>query len=275
MTAASASSAVPSAAVPVAVAYGLDRTAGRLVVARSVRGRPAVLLHDGAPGAPGAAEALAAARADVLAGKAALAIAAPPAATFIRELRTPISSPAKAARVWASLLDLELPFPVEQAAHFAAPPRKLPEGGLATCAAAIRADDLQGALADADAAGIPATHVDALAPALYDALTRTAPPARGDAQRAVVWIDDAFVAVARGTGAAFGRAHLWRASPLAGGGPAAFLPLWQARAATYLEPPGGDAKAPLDVYFAGPGAADAALVAQLAAAHIKGSRPVA
>lgn len=257
-------STAPSTPVPIAVAYGLDRTASRLVLARSLRGRPAAVLYDGAPDAPKAAAALAAARADVLAGKAALAIAAPPAATFIRELKTPIAAPDKAARIWASLLDLELPFPVEQAAVFAAPPRKVPEGGLATHAAAIRADDLQAALDAADAADIPATHVDALAPALYNALSRTTPPARADAERAVVWIDDAFVAVARGTGTTFRGAHLWRSSPLAAGGPAAFLPLWQARADAYLERPVGDA--PLDVYFAGPGAADTALVAQLTAA---------
>ena len=124
------------------------------------------------------------------------------------------------------------------------------------------------------------THVDALAPALYAALTRRLPPARPDAARALVWLDTSTVVVARGTGPAFHSAHLWRTSPLAPGGPDAFLPAWRTRAPAFLElpspsapppipgsPPGASPRPPaLDLYFAGPGAADAALVATLSAA---------
>jgi hypothetical protein len=251
--------------VPVPIAYGLDRSSARLILAQSQHGNAAQILFDGPPDAPEAAAALDRARADVTAGRAALAIAAPAESTFVRTVQTPISSPGKVARIWKSLLDLDLPFPVEQAATYAAPPRPMPGGGLSVLAAAIRADALQGLLDDSEAAGIPVTHVDAMAPALYDALTRVLPPARADAERAVVWIGPGSVVVARGRGADFQRAHLWRTSPLGPGAVEPFLTAWRTRAATYLECPAGDPPPPLDVYFAGPGAADADLVSRLTA----------
>ena len=251
--------------VPVPVAYGLDRSPSRLILAQSLHGNPAQILFDGPPDAPDAAAALERARADVAAGRAALAIAAPAEATFIRTVQTPISSPRKVARIWKSLLDLDLPFPVEQAAAYAAPPRQMEEGGLSVLTAAIRAEALHVLLDETEAAGISVTHVDAMAPALYDVLTQALPPARADAERAIVWIGDSSVVVARGRGAEFLRAHLWRTSPLGAGAAESFLSAWRTRAATYLECPAGAPPPPLDVFFAGPGAADAELVSHLAA----------
>lgn len=195
-------------------------------------------------------------------GTAALAVAAPAAQTVVRRLRAPFASAKKAAKVWPSLLDVELPFPVESAICSYDDPRA---GKDATCAtaSALRRSDLMAFSAACRAAGFDPTHCDAEVLALWSQQTAEVPPARAELPRAIIWLGADHVSVARGRGPEFMAAHVLRASPLADGAPA-FDALWASRAAqilqTHLTETGG---AEMDLWWAGPGAEDEALVARL------------
>ncbi len=122
-------------------AYGLELAGGRVVLARATRRSAPQVLYAGPADSEEARRILAGAARDVERGSAALAAAVPAEQTVIRRLRAPFASVRKAARVWASLLDVELPFPVEGAVCAYSPPR-LDDGGTVAVAAAIRQGDL-------------------------------------------------------------------------------------------------------------------------------------
>ena len=242
--------------------YGLDLSAGRIVLARCARhGVPQALLAASADSEE-AVRVLKSVAADVDKGAAALALCAPAAQTVVRRLRAPFASPRKAAKVWASLLDVDLPFPVESAACFYGAPR-LDHGNTVAVAAAIRKSDLA-ALGDASrAAGFEPTHCDAEALALWSQQVAEAPPARAEMPRALIWLGADHVSVVRGRGAEFMAAHVLRASPLVGD-PQAFEATWAARArpilTAHLAETGGSE---MDCWWAGPGAEDEARLARL------------
>lgn len=242
--------------------YGLDVSAGRLVLARCGRRAAPQVALAAAADSEEARRALQAAAAEVAKGAAALAVAAPAALTVVRRLRAPFASARKAAKVWPALLDVDLPFPVESAACFYGAPRA-DNGGIATLAAALRRGDLEAFLETCRAAGADPTHCDAEALALWSQHLVEAPPARPDGVRALVWLGADHVVVARGRGADFLAAHVLRASPLAGD-PQAFTALWAGRArqilAAHLAETGATE---LDVWWTGPGAEDEARLADL------------
>ena len=212
-------------------AYGLDVSAGRLVLARcGRRGAPQVALAAAAD-SDEALRAVQTATAEAAQGAAALAVAAPAALTAVRRLRAPFASVRKAAKVWPALLDVDLPFPVESAACFYGAPR-VENGGTAALAAALRRSDLEALLETCRAAGADPTHCDAEALALWSQHLAEAPPARVDGVRALVWLGAEHVVVARGRGSEFMAAHVLRASPLAD--PQAFAALWASRARQIL-----------------------------------------
>ena len=243
-------------------AYGLETAAGRLLLARAVRrGVPQVVLT-AAAGSEEARRALQTVAEEVAGGAAALAVCAPAAQTVVRRLRAPFASPAKAARVWASLLDVELPFPVESAvcAYTGA---RVENGGTVAIAAAIRKHELATFDEACRAEGCDPTHCDAEALALWSQQGAEAPPARADQPRVVVWLGAGHVAVVRWRGLDFMAAHVIRTAP-AGGGGAPFEGLWAARMRQILEmhltETGGSE---LDLWWAGPGAEDEAQLARL------------
>ena len=235
-------------------AYGLDVSAGRLVLARcGRRGAPQVVLAAAAD-SDEARRAMQAAAAEAAKGAAALAVAAPAALTAVRRLRAPFASVRKAAKVWPALLDVDLPFPVESAACFYGAPR-VENGGTAALAAALRRSDLETFLETCRAAGADPTHCDA------EAVAAEAPPARADGVRALVWLGADHVVVARGRGAEFMAAHVLRASPLAD--PQAFAALWAGRARQILAAHLAETSATeLDLWWTGPGAEDEARLAE-------------
>jgi len=243
-------------------AYGLEWTAGRLVVARCARRGVPQIAVAAAADSPEAANALRAATAEAEKGAAALAVCAPAAQTAVRRLRAPFASVRKAAKVWPALLDVELPFPVESAVCVYGAPRAA-DGGVAGVAAALRQGDLAAFGEACRAAGFDPTHCDAEALALWAGQVAEAPPARADVSRVLVWLGAAHATIVRGRGADFGAVHVLRASPLAGDGPA-FLAAWTARAGRILAAQRAEAgAAEMDVWWAGPGAEDEALVARL------------
>ena len=246
-------------------AYGLEISAGRLILARAVhRGVPQTLLA-AASDSEEACRALQTVALEVEKGSAALAVCAPAAQTVIRHLRAPFASIQKASKVWASLLDVELPFPVESAICSYGEPR-IENGGTVVFAAAIRKNDLAAFDETCRAAGFNPTHCDAEALALWSQQVAEAPPARGELPRAIVWLGADHVTIARGRGAEFMAAHVLRASPLtdAPGGRQAFDALWAARAqqilGAHLAETGGTE---MDLWWAGPGAEDEVRVARL------------
>ncbi len=243
-------------------AYGLDRAGGQLLVARAgPRGAPQLLLAAAAASAE-ARRALEDIGREVRQGTAALAVSVPAAQTVVRRLRAPFASAAKAARVWDSLLDVELPFPVESAARAYAGPRA-ENGGIVAVAAAIRKPELAAFLDACRAEGLDPTHCDAEALALWSQQAAEAPPARAGQPRVVAWLGYTHAAILRGRGGEFLAAHVIRAAP-AGADTAAFAGLWAARLpqilGMHLAETGGEE---LDFWWTGPGAEDETLVAAL------------
>ena len=243
-------------------AYGFDVAGGRLIGVRAVRHGVPQALPAVALDSDEARRALQAVARDVEKGVAALAVAAPAAQTVVRRLRAPFASAKKAAKVWPSLLDVELPFPVESAICSYGEPRIEKDATLAI-ASALRRSDLAAFDAACRAAGFDPTHCDAEALALWSQQVVEVPPARAEWPRALVWLGADHVSVVRGRGAEFMAAHVLRASPLADGS-AAFDALWAARAEqivrTHLAETGGTE---MDLWWAGPGAGDEALVARV------------
>ncbi len=245
--------------------YGLDFSAGRLVVVRAVRrGMPQTLLT-ALPDSEEARRILQAMASEVEKGSAALAVCAPAVQTVIRRLRAPFASVHKAAKVWPSLLDVELPFPVESAicSYGAA---RMEGGGTEAIASAIRRNDFSVFDESCRAAGFNPTHCDAEALALWDQQAVEVPPVRTGMSRAVIWLGEDHVTVARGCGTEFIAAHLLRASPMADspGDRQAFETLWTSRirqiVAAHLAETGGTE---MDLWWAGPGAGDETRVSRL------------
>jgi hypothetical protein len=235
----------------IAVAYGADARPGRVVLAKREKGR-AALLAAGSPEDPAVRSALAAAAADVRAGRAALAAAMPAEASVLRVLRTPLKSAEKARRVWGSLLDLELPMPVEDAVWTVGREWRSAEGGREAVAhAATRGDweAFEGRLAED---GVEATHIDAFPEALFAAMPAATRP---EGHRVAVWLGDGFAASAGGTSAGVRSFHAMRAGAGSGEG---FVRRFEARAAEFLELEDGP-----DVWWGGPGAADEELLRRL------------
>ena len=246
-------------------AYGLELAGGRVVLARATRRSAPQVVYAGGADSEEARRLLAAVAREAERGSAALAAAAPAEQTVIRWLRAPFASVRKAARVWASLLDVELPFPVEGAVCAYSSPR-LADGGTVALAAAIRQGDLAAFRDACRAAGFEPTHADAEGLALWEQLAVDTPPARAGQPRALVWLGAGHVLVLRGRGTALLAAHLLRASPGENGTDAqeAFDRLWGARMGPILAAHLAETEsAELDVWWAGSGAEDDELTGRL------------
>ena len=187
------------------------------------------------------------ARLELAKGTAALAIAAPARATVVRRLEAPFSSAQKAARVWPSLLDMDLPFPVEAAQCDYAP---LPpaDGKARALACAVRRADLEPFLDDVAASGTAPSFCDAEAPALWTEHLRDAPPSGADRPRLLVHAAADHVTILRGRGRELETVHVLRTAP-------STLPAAQWRARFRQIASGSDA--PADVWWSGSGDADA------------------
>ncbi len=240
------------------IAYGLDVSGDRLLLVRAVRRGVPQTVWKGPLDSEEARGALQRLTDEVNSGTAALAVCAPATKTVIRRLRAPFASVAKASKVWASLLDVDLPFPVE-AALCSFGPARIENGGTVAMAAAIRKSDGVAFDEACRGAGYEPTHCDAEALALWDQFIVDAPPSCADTPRMLIWLGTDHVTVVRGRGVDFMAAHVLRTSPLADSGAErqAFETLWAARAqqilAAHLAETGGDH---LDLWWAGRGAED-------------------
>ena len=89
-----------------------------------------------------------------------LAMAVPVHGSFLRRLRAPFSSLAKAGKVWPSLLDIELPFPLEQAEYRFLNPARTADGQVEVLAVAVRREDLLARREEAVRAGLTPWRMD-------------------------------------------------------------------------------------------------------------------
>lgn len=247
------------------LAYGLEVAGGRLIVAQaSRRGVPQVVVN-AALESDEARQILSTIAREVQRGTAALAVAVPAVQTVVRRLRAPFASVRKAARVWPSLLDVDLPFPVEGAAC-AYGPAHVDNDGTVAIAAAIRHGDLTAWDDACHSAGFEPTHADAEVLALWEQLALEVPPVRAEQPRALAWLGADHAVLIRGRGTEFMAAHLLRASPLATSPDAqqSFGALWASRLSPILSAHLTETNSTeMDLWWGGPAAEDEAVMADL------------
>lgn len=221
------------------VAYGLDLAADPPVCVRMTsRGA-----RRSVPWPPDDA-----ARQEIARGAVALSVAVPAPCTVVRRLVAPFASVRKAARVWASLLDMDLPFPVEAAQCDFAPAGK-EDGRACAIACAVRRTDLDAFLREAAARGAEPSCCDAEAPALWDGHVHEVQAAGEGRVSLLVHAAADHVTVLWGRGRSLESAHVLRAVPstLSAG-------QWLARFRQLSAGALGDG--PLDVWWSGCGVGD-------------------
>jgi len=245
--------------------YGIDAAASQIIFVRGIRRGVSQPLLVAEPGSEEARRLLESITREVEKGAAALAVSVPASQTVIRPLRAPFASVKKAGKVWDSLLDVNLPFPVESASCCYSDVR-VEAGGTCAIASAIRRSDLASFDATCEADGFSATHCDAEALALWSQQGIEVPPVRSEVPRVLVWLGEDHVTIARGRGTTFLAAHVLRASPMAESEEVrkAFDTLWAARMRQILTAHLAETESSeMDVWWAGPGAEDEARVTRL------------
>jgi len=245
--------------------YGIDAAASRIIIVRGIRRGVSQPLLVAEPGSEEAQRLLDRLADEVEKGAAALAVSVPAIQTVIRPLRAPFASVKKAGKVWNSLLDVNLPFPVESASCCYSDIR-IEAGGTCAVAAAIRRSDLESFDAACEATGFSATHCDAEALALWGQQGIEVPPVRSELPRAIVWLGEDHVTIARGRGTTFMAAHVLRASPMADSEEArkAFDIQWTARMRQILVTHLTETESSeMDLWWAGLGAEEEGLVERL------------
>ncbi len=198
-------------------ACGVDWNSGRPIVveARLRGGRPVCT--------PLSPEASGAALSDA---RTAVAGALPPGRAMAVWLQTPLSAPAKARRVLPTLLDMAMPFALEECAYAFSPlvrpaageNASLPgdvSGKLAALAVAARRNDVAAQLAVYAGKGFDPHVLDHEGLALWTEAQRTLPASDAAGVRAVVWVREDEAVLALGVGPRFWSAH--RIADMAGG----------------------------------------------------------
>ncbi|HMO03571.1 MAG TPA: hypothetical protein PKC67_04085 [Kiritimatiellia bacterium] len=157
------------------IAYGLDLDGGHATIVRARRRGRSIHLETLASHQPlpALADTLRSLAAEQARDKAAIALAAPAQDSVLRTLNAPFASLAKARAVLPSLLDVQLPFPLEQCAcHFILAPQPRGEPVRAT-AVAMPNDRVAALLATLQSAGLDPDLIDHEAVALW---RQAAPP---------------------------------------------------------------------------------------------------
>lgn len=200
-------------------------------------------------------------------GRGIAAAAMPAAESLTRRLTAPFASLRKARSVWPSLLDIQLPFSLEQCAWQFIDPRPA-AGQVSTLAVAAQATSLQKRLDQLRALGVDPMVLDHEGLALWARSLAEAPPAAGEI-RIVAWLGRQACVLVTGRGADYGNAHPIRLGTEPGPGAQDALGAALAQRGRRLLQPllsGPDAGARVRWFWAGPGAARAETVARLAQA---------
>ncbi len=183
-------------------------------------------------------------------------IAALPAHTaFLRRLRAPFASVAKAEKVWPSLLDIELPFPLDAAVFTFLKPVRTPDGQVEIIAVAARREDVEAWQERLKRAGCTPWRLDHEGLALWS-LSLTDPPLPHTTGRLVCYVGPDRTALAWGRGP-----DLLAASGLRVGARELFDPergeaarrSWAQRAGQFLRAQNVPADTPVQWAWCGPG----------------------
>jgi len=183
--------------------YGVEVAGGRLSVVRVRRRRGQLhqdVLLDRADLSAGWQTITAELSAARKQGGAAVAFAAPASDSFIRPVQVPFSSETKARAVLPSLLDVQLPFPLEQCVYDFGAFDPAPGGKIDALAVAMLKSRLRDMISELAGTGIDPEWIvpEALALWRYHAMHT---PATGPAERLVVQLaDDRTIAVAGRSG---------------------------------------------------------------------------
>lgn len=265
------------------VAYGLDLGGGRAVVVRvgARRADPGEIVWDGLAEGPEWAAFAARATAEVAAGRATTAAAVRAHEAVVRWVAAPFSSVRKARKVFASLLDIQLPFPLESCAYEFLDVRR---AGTETRALAVaaRREHVNAHLEKLRGLGWDPVVLDAEALALWTQSVQEL-PIETQAVRVVAYLGEEHSVLVEGEGLAWRAAHAWRKGRRDVGGDAEAAE-WAERARRVLRWPlgggdlsatrGGGAAGTRQWVWTGPGSADATCRQRLERALALGSEVV-
>ncbi|MBN1670599.1 MAG: hypothetical protein JXR37_06180 [Kiritimatiellae bacterium] len=179
------------------VCYGIDLRPDSCVVVRGtrLRGRLACTTVDAR-----------AAEAESGGGRRATVGCLSVAESIVRPLEAPFASRKKALKVFPSMLDVELPFPLENCVYGFLLPRRTEEGRVCALAVAARVADVQARLAAFQARGLDPVILDHEGLAIWAQSVKER-PAQAGVTRVVLHLGPSHTAVAVGKGDAFISAH--------------------------------------------------------------------
>lgn len=196
-----------------------------------------------------------------------IAAALPAHTAFVRRLRAPFASLAKAEKVWPSLLDIELPFPLDTAVYVFLNSARTADGQTETLAVAARREDVDAWLVRLDQAGLRPWYLDHEALALWSRSV-TEQPLQKQGLRMVCYVGHDRTALAWGRGAnvhsASGLRMGERELADAENGPAA-LRNWAQRVNSFLRAQSAPAGEAIQWAWCGPGVSRPDRLARLTA----------
>lgn len=259
--------------LPARVCLAADLFAGGLRVGRAECGRRGCR-HETVLDLPVEDPAPARARIEALEPRSGCvwAAAVPIHESLTRWLKAPLASEAKARRVLPSLLDIQLPFSIEECVHLFPWIRPSGRGEVEALAVAARSSDLRRRLESLAALGISPVVLDHEGLALWSQSLREEPP-RGEGWRVVaaLYPDHLALVLGRTDGrkpedSRFAGAHslrpvdaLWQGAGTASAEPAVQRVIGRVRQILQAQA----ALTSIEWFWTGPGAADAALIEDL------------
>jgi len=195
--------------------FALEGGGARWRVLRAVRRRAAVQygvwwegsISGAAGGLPAELQEVVA---RVAAGRAVTVAALPIGTTLTRRLRVPFEGAGKVRRVLPSLLDVQVPFPIEECVYVFTDEMKVAGGGMEVLAVLARKQDVERHLADLRGRlGIDPVLLDHEGLALW-AQSITEIPPEGEEIRVVVWLGERAASVVVGCGRKYVTARCWQ-----------------------------------------------------------------
>jgi len=190
-------------------AYGLELDGGYAVIVRARSGRRGVRyerVFAGETASPAFQDVAATLALEVSRGWALLAGAVDVSSGILRSVVAPFASVAKARRVFASLLDVKLPFAVESCEIRFVDERR-GEGRVEALGVGVRNETLEALLGQYKDLGLDVEVVDHAALAVWEECLKVCPPESDRESRVIVWGGRHRSFIVRGTGAHLENAH--------------------------------------------------------------------
>ena len=192
-------------------------------------------------------------QAEVADGSAWVAAAVPVHLAILRKLSAPFPSVNKALKVFPSLLDIDIPFPLEQCSYAFLDPIKGKDGQVEVNALAVRDTELDACLADLEKIDVRPSVVDHEGLALWSQVQLEQPASDADAARVLIWIGHSRTVVVAGQGSRLSHAHTIRVGAESLGQPGA-PEKWHTRLQRFLKSlPAEFHRSKIQFDFVGPG----------------------